>query len=104
MDNVAEEIGIKGGRWEERTDWVQQVLRTICLSCKLSNFHPSFTYMLSVSQTARPFFTLLRLGQQLILFSSHTYFTVSTPFLLLSAPLLLLSLTLRISLHLQLKE
>ena len=32
MDSVADELGMKSG-WEERTDWIQQVLRTICLSC-----------------------------------------------------------------------
>ena len=26
----------KGGEWEERTDGVMQVLRTVCLKCKLS--------------------------------------------------------------------
>lgn len=25
--------GIKGNAWEERCDWVQQVLRTVCLAC-----------------------------------------------------------------------
>jgi dynein light intermediate chain 1 len=35
MDSAGDEAGIKGAAWEERTDWVQQVLRTICLSCKL---------------------------------------------------------------------
>lgn len=34
MDTAADEIGIKGGAWEERTDWIQQVLRSICLSCE----------------------------------------------------------------------
>lgn len=34
MDTTGEEVGMKG-QWEERTDWVQQVLRTICLACKL---------------------------------------------------------------------
>ncbi|AAW40980.2 hypothetical protein CNBA4890 [Cryptococcus deneoformans B-3501A] len=43
MDNVAEEIGIKGGRWEERTDWVQQVLRTICLSYGAALFYTAPT-------------------------------------------------------------
>lgn len=33
MDNVGDEIGMKGAGWEERTDWIQQVLRTVCLSC-----------------------------------------------------------------------
>ena len=28
----------KGGEWEERTDGVMQVLRTICLKCKLISF------------------------------------------------------------------
>ena len=35
MDSAAEEIGMKGGGWEERTDWIQQVLRTICLACTI---------------------------------------------------------------------
>lgn len=30
----------KGGEWEERTDGVMQVLRTICLKCKLSFCKP----------------------------------------------------------------
>lgn len=29
----------KGGEWEERTDGVMQVLRTICLKCKFSCKH-----------------------------------------------------------------
>ena len=33
MDVVGDELGMKG-QWEERTDWVQQALRTICLSCE----------------------------------------------------------------------
>jgi dynein light intermediate chain 1 len=32
MDNVGDEMGMKGGGWEERTDWIQQVIRTVCLS------------------------------------------------------------------------
>ncbi|KIR42291.1 dynein light intermediate chain 1, cytosolic [Cryptococcus deuterogattii 99/473] len=43
MDNVAEETGIKGGRWEERTDWAQQVLRTICLSYGAALFYTAPT-------------------------------------------------------------
>lgn len=35
MDHAGDEAGMKGAAWEEKTDWVQQVLRTICLSCKL---------------------------------------------------------------------
>lgn len=35
MDSVGEEVGMKGAAWEERTDWIQQVLRTICLACEL---------------------------------------------------------------------
>ncbi len=34
MDSVGDEMGMKGGGWEERTDWVQQVLRTMCLACE----------------------------------------------------------------------
>ena len=30
----------KGGEWEERTDGVMQVLRTICLKCKLTSNEP----------------------------------------------------------------
>lgn len=33
MDVVGDELGMKG-QWEERTDWVQQALRTICLACE----------------------------------------------------------------------
>ena len=33
MDSVGEEVGIKGAGWEERTDWIQQALRTLCLAC-----------------------------------------------------------------------
>ncbi|ORY26475.1 dynein light intermediate chain-domain-containing protein [Naematelia encephala] len=39
MDTAGDEIGMKGGGWEERTDWVQQVLRTICLSYGASLFY-----------------------------------------------------------------
>lgn len=34
MDSCSELIGMKGAIWEERCDWAQQVIRTICLSCK----------------------------------------------------------------------
>lgn len=34
MDTVGDEIGMKGAGWEERTDWIQQVLRTVCLACE----------------------------------------------------------------------
>jgi dynein light intermediate chain 1 len=34
MDQAGDEAGMKGAAWEEKTDWIQQVLRTICLSCK----------------------------------------------------------------------
>jgi dynein light intermediate chain 1 len=37
MDLAGDEAGMKGAAWEEKTDWVQQVLRTVCLSCKLSS-------------------------------------------------------------------
>lgn len=32
MDKAGEEVGMKG-QWEEKTDWIQQVLRTISLAC-----------------------------------------------------------------------
>jgi dynein light intermediate chain 1 len=51
IDVVAEELGFGGGPagsgakgvggkggWEERTDWINQVLRLVALMCKL---HPS---------------------------------------------------------------
>ena len=28
---------VKGGEWEERTDGIVQVLRTICLKCELTS-------------------------------------------------------------------
>ena len=34
MDAVGDEMGMKGGGWEERTDWVQQVVRSVCLACE----------------------------------------------------------------------
>nr|XP_031862034.1 uncharacterized protein CI109_002447 [Kwoniella shandongensis]KAA5529106.1 hypothetical protein CI109_002447 [Kwoniella shandongensis] len=43
MDSVGDEIGMKGGGWEERTDWVQQVLRTICLAHGASLFYTAST-------------------------------------------------------------
>jgi dynein light intermediate chain 1 len=36
MDSAGDDAGMKGAAWEEKTDWIQQVLRTVCLSCKLS--------------------------------------------------------------------
>lgn len=45
-----EDVGLgmtkgKGGEWEERTDGVMQVLRTICLKCRLFvMFHPLIIY------------------------------------------------------------
>ncbi|ODN82658.1 hypothetical protein L202_00955 [Cryptococcus amylolentus CBS 6039] len=32
MDNAAEDVGVKGGHWKEKTDRAQQVLRTVCLA------------------------------------------------------------------------
>ncbi|WRT63175.1 uncharacterized protein IL334_000078 [Kwoniella shivajii] len=43
MDTIGEEIGMKGGGWEERTDWIQQVLRTICLGFGASLFYTAST-------------------------------------------------------------
>ncbi|ORX35111.1 dynein light intermediate chain-domain-containing protein [Kockovaella imperatae] len=43
MDNVAEEMGMKGAGWEERTDWIQQVLRTICLAYGAALFYTAPT-------------------------------------------------------------
>lgn len=43
MDSVGDEMGMKGGSWEERTDWIQQVLRTICLSYGAALFYTSQT-------------------------------------------------------------
>lgn len=52
MDSVGDEMGMKGGSWEERTDWIQQVLRTICLSYGAALFY--------TSQTQPSTYTLLR--------------------------------------------
>lgn len=52
MDSVGDEMGMKGGSWEERTDWIQQVLRTICLSYGAALFY--------TSQTQPATYTLLR--------------------------------------------
>ncbi|KAK6904682.1 hypothetical protein I203_105498 [Kwoniella mangroviensis CBS 8507] len=43
MDSVGEEVGMKGGGWEERTDWIQQVLRTICLAYGATLFYTAPT-------------------------------------------------------------
>ncbi|WWC57570.1 uncharacterized protein I303_100102 [Kwoniella dejecticola CBS 10117] len=43
IDSVGEEVGMKGGGWEERTDWIQQVLRTICLAYGASLFYTAPT-------------------------------------------------------------
>ena len=40
MDSPGEEAGLKGGTWEERTDWAQQLLRTLCLACASSLILP----------------------------------------------------------------
>ena len=37
MDKAGEEVGMKG-QWEEKTDWIQQVLRTISLACECGFF------------------------------------------------------------------
>ncbi|WWC90205.1 uncharacterized protein L201_005138 [Kwoniella dendrophila CBS 6074] len=62
MDSVAEEIGVKGGGWEERTDWIQQVLRTICLAYGASLFYTAptqpITYTLLRSHLLHRLFTL----------------------------------------------
>lgn len=34
MESKADAAGMKGSAWEERCDWAQQVIRTICLSCE----------------------------------------------------------------------
>lgn len=63
MDSVGDEMGMKGGSWEERTDWIQQVLRTVCLSYGAALFY--------TSQTQPTTYTLLR--EYLIhrLYTSH---------------------------------
>ncbi|WVQ94127.1 hypothetical protein IAU59_001205 [Kwoniella sp. CBS 9459] len=43
MDSGGDEIGMKGGGWEERTDWIQQVLRTVCLAYGASLFYTAPT-------------------------------------------------------------
>ncbi|WVF66512.1 hypothetical protein IAT40_001252 [Kwoniella sp. CBS 6097] len=43
MDSVGDEIGMKGGGWEERTDWIQQALRTVCLAYGASLFYTAPT-------------------------------------------------------------
>lgn len=40
----------KGGEWEERTDGIMQVLRTICLKCKLS-YRSFFLLLTACSKT-----------------------------------------------------
>lgn len=40
MDAAGEDAGMKGAQWEERTDWVQQALRTVCLQrASLSHYN-----------------------------------------------------------------
>ncbi|BEJ13610.1 hypothetical protein CspHIS471_0307840 [Cutaneotrichosporon sp. HIS471] len=43
MDALGDEIGMKGGGWEERTDWIQQVLRTVCLAYGAALFYTAPT-------------------------------------------------------------
>ncbi|RXK42689.1 hypothetical protein M231_00245 [Tremella mesenterica] len=43
MDTVGDEIGMKGAGWEERTDWIQQVLRTLCLAYGAALFYTAPT-------------------------------------------------------------
>lgn len=43
MDHVGDEMGMKGGGWEERTDWIQQVLRTVCLAYGAALFYTAPT-------------------------------------------------------------
>jgi len=43
MDHVGDEMGMKGGGWEERTDWIQQVIRTVCLSYGAALFYTAPT-------------------------------------------------------------
>lgn len=43
MDAVGDEMGMKGGGWEERTDWIQQILRTVCLSYGAALFYTAPT-------------------------------------------------------------
>jgi dynein light intermediate chain 1 len=43
MDAVGDEMGMKGGGWEERTDWIQQVLRTVCLAHGAALFYTAPT-------------------------------------------------------------
>ncbi|KAK4688250.1 dynein cytoplasmic 1 light intermediate chain, partial [Tremellales sp. Uapishka_1] len=65
MDTTGDELGMKGGGWEERTDWVQQVLRTISLTYGASLFYTAPTQ----PQT----YTLLR--QYLL----HRFYTLPPP-------------------------
>lgn len=55
----------KGGEWEERTDGIMQVLRTICLKCKLS-YRSFFLLLKAPSKTVhhysirRPFLQIYK--------------------------------------------
>ncbi|ODN99291.1 hypothetical protein I350_07456 [Cryptococcus amylolentus CBS 6273] len=43
MDNAAEDVGVKGGGWEEKTDRAQQALRTVCLAYGAALFYTAPT-------------------------------------------------------------
>lgn len=43
MDSAADGLGMKGAVWEERLDWAQQVIRTVCLAYGAALFYTSPT-------------------------------------------------------------
>ncbi|TYJ51254.1 hypothetical protein B9479_008186, partial [Cryptococcus floricola] len=54
MDNATEDVGVKGGGWEEKTVRAQQALRTVCLACM---FIPSsLTMILIIDLTSAALF------------------------------------------------
>lgn len=71
----------KGGEWEERTDGVMQVLRTICLKCEFTRYVNKFPSNNSLTDGAALFYTTtvpttLQILRQ---YALHLLFTPSAP-------------------------
>lgn len=88
MDAAGDELGLRGGAWEERTDWIQQVLRTLCLSCvsrlALRDLHLICSDGASLSYTAS---TQPHTYNQLRAYLVHRLYTSTAPLHPVSAEL-----------------
>ena len=71
----------KGGEWEERTDSIMQVLRTVCLKCRCSCFDCDYCFAHTLSDGAGLFYTTPQPATLQVLrqYALHTLFMPPAP-------------------------